>query len=62
MKLPLLNIDGSKNSSIEISDKLVNKKLITLIKFVIDWQLNHLNLEQLKQNKETRSEVLQKKL
>ena len=43
MKLPLLNIDGSKNSSIEISDKLVKQKInYKLIKFVIDWQLNHL--------------------
>ena len=42
MKLPLLNIDGSKATSIEISDKLVNLKVnYKLIKFVIDWQLNH---------------------
>ena len=42
MKLPLLNIDGSKTTSIEISDKLVNLKInYKLIKFVIDWQLNH---------------------
>ena len=42
MKLPLLNIDGSKASSIEISDKIINLKVnYKLIKFVIDWQLNH---------------------
>tara|TARA_S200000501_G_scaffold281461_1_gene265527 strand:+ start:867 stop:1502 length:636 start_codon:yes stop_codon:yes gene_type:complete len=42
MKFPLLNIDGSKTDSIEISDKLVNLKVNhKLIKFVIDWQLNH---------------------
>ena len=42
MKLPLLNIDGSKTTSIEISDKLVNLKInYKLIKFVIDWQLNN---------------------
>ena len=42
MKFPLLNIDGSKSSSIEISDQLVNLKInYKLIKFVIDWQLNH---------------------
>ena len=29
MKLPLLNIDGSNQASIEISDKLLNKKLTT---------------------------------
>tara|TARA_B100000941_G_C28459362_1_gene529814 strand:+ start:235 stop:870 length:636 start_codon:yes stop_codon:yes gene_type:complete len=42
MKLPLLNIDGSKSSTIEISDKLINVKVnYKLIKSVIDWQLNH---------------------
>ena len=42
MKFPLLNIDGSKTDSIEISDKLVKLKVNhKLIKFVIDWQLNH---------------------
>ena len=43
MKVPLLNIDGSKNSSVEISDKLIKLKInFKLIKSVIDWQLNHL--------------------
>ena len=42
MKLPLLNIDGTKTDTIEISDKLVKLKVNhRLIKFVIDWQLNH---------------------
>ena len=42
MKFPLLNIDGSKADSIDISDKLVKLKVNhKLIKFVIDWQLNH---------------------
>ena len=42
MKLPLLNIDGSNQDSIEISDKLLKQKVNhKLIKFVIDWQLNH---------------------
>ena len=42
MKFPLLNIDGSKAESIEISDKLVKLKVNhKLIKFVIDWQFNH---------------------
>ena len=42
MKFPLLNIDGSKSEPIEISDKLVSLKVNhKLIKFVIDWQLNH---------------------
>ena len=42
MKLPLLNIDGAKSDTIEVSDKLVKLKVNhKLIKFVIDWQLNH---------------------
>ena len=42
MKLPLLNIDGTKPTSIEISDKLIKLKInYKLIKYVIDWQLNH---------------------
>jgi len=42
MKFPLLNIDGTKSDTIEISDKIVNLKVNhKLIKFVIDWQLNH---------------------
>ena len=42
MKFPLLSIDGTKADTIEISDKLVKLKVNhKLIKFVIDWQLNH---------------------
>ena len=42
MKFPLLNIDGTQSSSIELSDEFVNLKVnYKLIKFVIDWQLNH---------------------
>ncbi len=42
MKFPLLNLDGTKSEMIEISDKLVKLKFNhKLIKFVIDWQLNH---------------------
>ena len=42
MKIPILNIDGTKESSVEISDKLINLKVNhKLIKYVIDWQLNH---------------------
>ena len=42
MKFQILNIDGSKTDSIEVSDKLVKLKVNhKLIKFVIDWQLNH---------------------
>ncbi len=43
MKLPLLNIDGTKTETIELSDKMVKLKVNhKLIKFVLDWQLNHL--------------------
>jgi large subunit ribosomal protein L4 len=43
MKLKLLNIDTNKTESIDVSDKLINLKVNhKLIKFVIDWQLNHL--------------------
>ena len=42
MKFSPLSIDGAKEDSIEISDKLVKLKVNhKLIKFVIDWQLNH---------------------
>ena len=43
MKLKLLQIDGSKSETIEVSDKLIKIKVNhKLIKYVIDWQLNHL--------------------
>ena len=42
MKLPLLSIDSTKINTIELSDKIVKLKVnYKLIKFVIDWQLNH---------------------
>ena len=42
MKFPILSIDGTKGSTLEVSDKLVKLKVnYKLIKFVIDWQLNH---------------------
>jgi len=42
VKFPLLSIDGTKTDTVEISDKLVKLKVNhKLIKFVIDWQLNH---------------------
>ena len=42
MKLPLLNVEGQSSSSIEISEKLVGLKVnYKMIKYVIDWQLNH---------------------
>ena len=43
MKFPILKIDGSKSETLEISDKIVKIKVNhKLIKYVIDWQLNHL--------------------
>tara|TARA_B110000444_G_C18797401_1_gene575637 strand:+ start:72 stop:707 length:636 start_codon:yes stop_codon:yes gene_type:complete len=42
MKFNLLNIEGGKSESINISDKIMNLKFNhKLIKYVIDWQLNH---------------------
>ena len=42
MKFNLLNIDGGKSETIDVSDKIMNLKFNhKLIKYVIDWQLNH---------------------
>ena len=42
MKFPILNIDGSNKETLEISDKVFKLKVnYKLIKYVIDWQLNH---------------------
>ena len=42
MKFQMLNIEGTKTDTIEVSDKLVKLKVNhKLIKFVIDCQLNH---------------------
>ena len=42
MKFSPLCIDGSKVESVEVSDKILKLKINhKLIKFVIDWQLNH---------------------
>ena len=42
MKFNLLNIDCGKSETIDVSDKIMNLKFNhKLIKYVIDWQLNH---------------------
>ena len=42
MKFNLLNINGGKSESIDVSDKIMKLKFNhKLVKFVIDWQLNH---------------------
>ena len=42
MKFNLLNLEGGKSESIVVSDKIMNLKFNhKLIKYVIDWQLNH---------------------
>ena len=62
MKLKVLDINGNKSDTLQISDKLLNIKVNhKFIKYVIDWQLNHLKPEQLKQNKEMRLRDQQKK-
>ena len=42
MNLKVLNIDGNKSKDINVSDKLAGLKVNNrLLKYVIDWQLNH---------------------
>ena len=42
MNLKVLNIDGSKSKDLNVSDKLTGLKVNNrLLKYVIDWQLNH---------------------
>jgi len=42
MKLNLLNLEGGKSGTIDVSDKIMNLKFNhKLVKYVIDWQLNH---------------------
>ncbi len=42
MNLKVLNIDGIKSKDINVSDKLTGLKVNNrLLKYVIDWQLNH---------------------
>ncbi len=42
MKFSLLNIEGNTSDTIEVSDKILKLKVNhKLIKFVLDWQLNH---------------------
>ena len=42
MNFKVLNIDGNKNKDINVSDKLTGLKVNNkLLKYVIDWQLNH---------------------
>ena len=42
MKFSLLNIEGGKSETIDVSDKIMKLKFNhKLVKYVIDWQLNH---------------------
>ena len=42
MKFDLLNLEGKKSETIDISDKIMKLKFNhKLVKYVIDWQLNH---------------------
>tara|TARA_B110000971_G_scaffold184430_1_gene192171 strand:+ start:281 stop:916 length:636 start_codon:yes stop_codon:yes gene_type:complete len=42
MKLNLLNLEDGKSGTIDVSDKIMNLKFNhKLVKYVIDWQLNH---------------------
>ena len=42
MNIKVLNIDGSKGKDLKVSDSLAGLKVNNrLLKYVIDWQLNH---------------------
>ena len=42
MNIKVLNIDGNPSKDINVSDKLTGLKVNNrLLKYVIDWQLNH---------------------
>ena len=42
MKFNLLNMEGTKSETIDVSDKIMKLKFNhKLVKYVIDWQLNH---------------------
>ena len=42
MKIPILSINGTNKNTLDLSDKLIKVKInYKLIKYVIDWQLNH---------------------
>ena len=42
MNVEVLNIEGTKSKSLNVSDSLTGLKInYKLLKYVIDWQLNH---------------------
>ena len=42
MNIEVLNIEGTKSKSVNLSDSLTSLKVnYKLLKYVIDWQLNH---------------------
>ena len=42
MNIKVLNIDGDKSKDVIVSDKIAGLKVNNkLLKYVIDWQLNH---------------------
>ena len=42
MKIPILSINGTNKNTLDLSDRLIKVKInYKLIKYVIDWQLNH---------------------
>ena len=61
MKLPILNIDGPTGNTQEVSDKLIKLKVNhKLIKYVIDWQLNHAKPRTAKLSRELDSRIYKK--
>ena len=42
MNIEVLNIDGQKSKSMTVSDSITGLKVnYKLLKYVIDWQINH---------------------
>ena len=59
MKFQVLNIDGKKTDTVEISnDMFVPKANQAMIKNIIDWQINNLKPRKAKPNKEMKSQDL----
>ena len=53
MNIKVLTIDGGKAKDLKVSDSLAGLKVNNrLLKYVIDWQLNHSKKGWLKRNKE----------
>ena len=41
MNIKVLNIDGNKSETLQLSEQMIGLVNNKLLKYVIDWQLNH---------------------